>query len=133
MRESEKLLLDTKLHRKIIGSIITIQRWFRGILQRNKFLMYKTSAVTLQSYWRMYLTRKKLQVDRIHINAAVIIQSAWRMYKQKSWYKKIKRGIVVFQSHVRGYVTREKIKDHKQKIQRERNQLKSTQSLPANR
>ncbi|KAL5277342.1 MYO9B family protein [Megaselia abdita] len=133
MRESEKLLLDTKLHRKIIGSIITIQRWFRGILQRNRFLMYKTSAVTLQSYWRMYLTKKKLQVERVSVNAAIIIQSAWRMYKQKSWYKKLKKGVVMFQAHVRGYVTREKIKQHKQKLQRERNQLKSTQSLPVNR
>ena len=58
MRESQKMRLDIALHTKIIDSIICIQRWFRSILQRRKYLMYRSAACTIQSYWRSHLSDK---------------------------------------------------------------------------
>lgn len=130
MRESQKMRLDIKLHTKIIDSIILIQRWFRGILLKRKFLMYRSAAITIQSYWRMYLAQKRLGLKKMQINAATMIQAAWRGYKERKWMKKLKHGIVIVQARVRGYIAREAFKIMKLKIQKERMRLRSTQSLP---
>lgn len=110
MRESQKMRLDIKLHTKIIDSIILIQRWFRGILLKRKFLMYRSAAITIQSYWRMYLAQKRLGLKKMQINAATMIQAAWRGYKERKWMKKLKHGIVIVQARVRGYIAREAFK-----------------------
>jgi myosin IX len=105
MRESQKMRLDIKLHTRIIESIISIQRWFRGILQRRKFLNLRTATVTIQSYWRMCLVQRQLKHQD---TAAISIQSIWRMYLVRKWYLKLCNGIVVVQSHIRGKLARKK-------------------------
>ncbi|XP_055911615.1 unconventional myosin-IXa-like isoform X1 [Eupeodes corollae] len=131
MRESQKMRLDIKLHTKIIDSIVLIQRWFRGILQRNKFLLYKRAALTIQSYWRMTLAQEKLTSNRQRWSAAVIIQSYWKMYKQKTWYHKLRVSIVIVQAHSRGTIARLRYRSHKMRLQKERSRLRCTQSLPS--
>jgi myosin IX len=105
MRESQKMRLDIKLHTRIIESIISIQRWFRGILQRRKFVILRKATVTLQSYWRMCLVQRQLKHKE---SAAICIQSIWRMYLARKWYLKLCNGIVVVQSHIRGKLARKK-------------------------
>ncbi|XP_058824121.1 unconventional myosin-IXb-like isoform X2 [Topomyia yanbarensis] len=126
MRESQKMRLDICLHTRIIDSIITIQRWFRSILQRKKYCQYRSAACTIQSYWRVYLKAKFL--TKLRTEAATIIQSAWRGYTVRRWYNKLKSGVQVIQARIRGNQARERFNLSK-KLQRAK--LRSTQSLPA--
>ena len=110
MRESQKTRLDNKLHMKIIDSIVLIQRWFRGILERKRFLILRSSVVTIQSFWRVSLAQKHTINRKIQLNAAIVMQATWRMYKTRSWYLKLKNSIPVLQAHIRGYLTRKNYK-----------------------
>lgn len=55
MRESEKIRLDLRLHTRIIESIVSIQRWFRSLLERRKFNAHRAAAICIQSHWRRWL------------------------------------------------------------------------------
>lgn len=132
MRESQKMRLDIKLHTKIIESIVSIQRWFRSILQRQKFLHQRQAAIVIQSNWRMYLAQKQFHFRRACFHgAAITIQAAWRMYVARKKYLQIKKSVVVLQSHLRGKISRKEAQNLRQKHMRERQKLRSTQSLPA--
>jgi len=48
LRECEKLKLDYRLHQQIIAAIVTIQRWFRAILEHKKFQRMREAAITIQ-------------------------------------------------------------------------------------
>lgn len=48
MRESEKLKLDYRLHQQIMAGIVTIQRWFRALMERRRFLRIKQAVVQIQ-------------------------------------------------------------------------------------
>lgn len=133
MRENQKMRLDIRLHTKIIESIVCIQRWFRSILQRRKFLLQRQAAVTLQSSWRMCMAQKQVHHRRACFHgAAITIQAAWRGHVARKKYVKFQRAIVVLQAHIRGKLARTKFKQGlKLKHMRERQKLRSTQSLPA--
>lgn len=131
MRESQKMHLDMKLHLKIIESIVSIQRWFKSKIQREKFLSFRSAAIKIQSFWRMRLAQNVLaQMKRNH--AAVVIQSWFRMYKEKKSYKKLMNGIVLVQANIRGRAARVRFKRlRQQKLLKERtHKLRPTQSLP---
>lgn len=99
--------LDIRLHTKIIDSIIMIQRWFRSLLQRRKYLLHRTSAITIQSHWRQYLAHRQFTCEQTQTNAAaIVIQSTWRMFVTKKWYNKLRLGVVIVQSHIRGKLAR---------------------------
>lgn len=106
MRESQKTRLDIRLHTRIIDSIIMIQRWFRGILQRRKYLLYRSSAIAIQSCWRMYSARKQFVHKKSRVHAAIVIQSMWRMYVTRKCYNSLRKGIVIIQAHIRGKLAR---------------------------
>lgn len=133
MRENQKMKLDIRLHTKIIESIVCIQRWFRSILQRRKFLQQRQAVVTLQSGWRMCMAQKQVHHRRAcYHGAAITIQAAWRMYVARRNYIKLQRTVVLLQAHIRGKLARTKFKQGlKLKHMRERQKLRSTQSLPA--
>lgn len=132
MRENQKMRLDIKLHTKIIESIVCIQRWFRSILQRRKFLQQRQAVVTLQSNWRMCMAQKQVHFKRGCFNgAAITIQASWRMYVARRDYLKLQRTVTILQAHIRGKLARTKFQQSlKQKHMRERQKLRSTQSLP---
>ena len=134
MRESPKMCLDIRLHTKIIDSIIMIQRWFRALLQRRKFLCNRSAAITIQSHWRQYLSAKQQAFKTQQHRAATCIQSYWRMYVVKKCYRKLLNGIVIVQSHIRGKLARINHKKLKAKkaAAKERYLLRPTQSLPTN-
>jgi hypothetical protein len=134
MRESEKMRLDIKLHTKIIESIVFVQRWFRGILQRQKFLHQRQAAIVIQANWRMCIAQKKFIFHRAcYHGAAITIQAAWRMFVERKRYLDLQRTVVLLQAHIRGKLARAKFKQSQlQKHMRERQKLRSTQSLPVN-
>lgn len=108
MRESSKKppkdYLDDKLHTQIINSIVKIQRWFRSILQRKKYVALRAAAITIQECWREYLLQKQRN------NAAVVVQSAWRMHSTQKWYSQLKSGVIFIQSMIRGKNARTRFK-----------------------
>lgn len=106
MRESQKMRLDVRLHTKIIDSIIRIQLWFRGILQRRKFTTHRSAAITIQSYWRMYVAQKQYQLKKSQVDAVVLIQATWRMFVTRKWYNRLRKGVVIVQAHIRGKLAR---------------------------
>ncbi|KOB73231.1 Myosin-IXa, partial [Operophtera brumata] len=68
MRESEQTKLEYRLHQQIMASIITIQRWFRAVLERRRFLSLRRAAwynkfckglIVFQSAARGYLLRRR--------------------------------------------------------------------------
>lgn len=132
MRENQKMRLDIKLHTKIIESIVCIQRWFRSILQRRKFLQQRQAVVTLQSNWRMCMAQKQVHFKRACFHgAAITIQASWRMHVARQNYLKLQRAVIFVQAHIRGKLARTKFQQSlKQKHMRERQKLRSTQSLP---
>lgn len=133
MRENQRIRLDIRLHTKIIESIVCIQRWFRSILQRRKFLQQRQAVVTLQSNWRMCMAQRQVHFRRAcYHGAAITIQAAWRMYVTRRNYVKLQQTVILLQARIRGKLARTKFQQNlKQKHKRERQKLKSTQSLPA--
>lgn len=133
MRESQKMSLDYKLHTKIIDSIISIQRWFKSKIQREKFLSFRTAAIKIQSFWRMRMAQLKYVQLKQRAKAAVLIQSMFRMYRERKMYKKLLNGLIMVQAHMRGRAARIRFKRyHRQKVMKERYKLRPTQSLPLN-
>jgi myosin-9 len=134
MRENQKMRLDIKLHTKIIESIVCIQRWFRSILQRRKFLLQRQAVVTIQSSWRMCMAQKQVHFRRgcFH-GAAITVQASWRMFIARRNYVKLRQTTILLQAHIRGKLARARYQQSlKQKHMRERQKLRSTQSLPVN-
>lgn len=133
MRENQKMKLDIKLHTKIIESIVCIQRWFRSLLQRRKFLQQRQAVVTLQSSWRMCMAQRQVHHRRACFHgAAITIQAAWRMYVARRDYLKLQQSIVLLQAHMRGKLARTRFEQSRNvvKHKRERQKLRTTQSLP---
>ncbi|KAL1117614.1 hypothetical protein AAG570_003929 [Ranatra chinensis] len=106
LRECEKVKLDYRLHQQIIASIVTIQRWFRAVLERARFLRLKAAAITIQAFWRMVMAQQTKQ--RWH-SAATQIQKAWKNYRNSLWYRKLRRSIILFEAHSRGYLVRKMV------------------------
>lgn len=137
MRETEKSRLDIRLHTRIIENIIKIQRWFRSLYQRRKFVAHRAAAICIQTYWRKYLDKRNSAQDQMdrRAAAATIIQSGWRMLVVHRWYTKLQQSTIIVQAHIRGRLarirTREKLA-RAQKLLKERHPLRPTQSLPAN-
>lgn len=132
MRENQRIRLDIRLHTKIIESIVCVQRWFRSILQRRKFLQQRQAVVTLQSNWRMCLAQRQVHFRRAcYHGAAITIQAAWRMHIARKTYTKLLEMVILLQARIRGNLARAKFQQSlKQKHMRERQKLRSTQSLP---
>ncbi|XP_026278963.1 unconventional myosin-IXb isoform X5 [Frankliniella occidentalis] len=108
LRECEKQKLDFKLHRQIIAAIISIQRWFRGILERRKFLRIREAAITIQSCWRIFLSQRNMQHLQ-YTAAATVIQKNWRAYQTVLWFRRLKTSLVNFQAYARGYLARQRL------------------------
>lgn len=68
LRECEKLKLDYRLHQQIMASIVTIQRWFRTLLQRRQFLRITWATETLQVLIYIYFFCILLILTYKHLN-----------------------------------------------------------------
>lgn len=129
LRESEKIKLDIELHQQIITSITTIQNWFRACLERRRFLRLKNAAVQIQSFWRMVCAQRFAQALRARTEAAIHIQAVWRGYKQRTWFKKLRTSVTIFQAYVRGNNSRKAFVE----LKRRRNNMKKIEEPQENR
>ncbi|XP_046838438.1 unconventional myosin-IXa-like isoform X3 [Vespa crabro] len=129
LRESEKIKLDIELHQQIITSITTIQNWFRACLERRRFLRLKNAAVQIQSFWRMVCAQRFAQALRARTEAAIHIQAIWRGYKQRTWFKKLRSCVTIFQAYVRGRNSRKAFME----LKRRKNDMKKIEEPQENR
>ncbi|XP_022104697.1 unconventional myosin-IXa-like, partial [Acanthaster planci] len=124
LRESERLKLQEALHSHVLKRIITIQKWMRGILQRQSYLQMKYATLKLQCGVRGMISRKQLralQRERERKLAAIFIQSCWRGYQMRRLLERLRRGTLWLQCYVRGNVDRqlfEKLLDERQERER---------------
>ncbi|KAJ8714511.1 hypothetical protein PYW07_002736 [Mythimna separata] len=98
MRESEQTKLEYRLHQQIMASIITIQRWFRAVLERRRFLALRRASVVIQYFCRQWLSARQ--------EAAVRLQAWYRGARVRRWVARLRRGLVGFQAAARGHLLR---------------------------
>ncbi|XP_028165219.1 unconventional myosin-IXa-like isoform X2 [Ostrinia furnacalis] len=108
MRESEQTKLEYRLHQQIMASIITIQRWFRAVLERRRFLALRRASLVIQTYCRQWLI--------IRQEAAIKLQSWFRGSRVRRWYQRLRGGVVAFQAAVRGYLLRKTLPELRRKL-----------------
>ncbi|KAH9632838.1 hypothetical protein HF086_005893 [Spodoptera exigua] len=90
--------LEYRLHQQIMASIITIQRWFRAVLERRRFLALRRASVVIQYFCRQWLSARQ--------EAAVRLQAWYRGARQRRWYLRLRSGLVAFQAAARGHLLR---------------------------
>uniref|UniRef100_A0A8R1DFX9 Uncharacterized protein n=1 Tax=Caenorhabditis japonica TaxID=281687 RepID=A0A8R1DFX9_CAEJA len=106
MRDAEKLILDDHLHRTIMQSIDTLQRWFRTLLARKRYLRMKEGIVKIQALIRGSLARSEVRKKAL---AAQKIQCNWKKHKERRKYLAVRSSILALQSAWRGAETRKRI------------------------
>ncbi|XP_049872025.1 unconventional myosin-IXAa-like [Pectinophora gossypiella] len=108
MRESEQTKLEYRLHQQIMASIITIQRWFRAVLERRRFLALRRASIVIQSYCRQWLVARQ--------EAAVKVQAWFRGSRVRRWYTRLREGIIAFQAAARGYILRKTLPELRRRL-----------------
>lgn len=98
MRESEQTKLEYRLHQQIMASIITIQRWFRAVLERRRFLALRRAAVVIQYFCRQWLA--------IRHDTATRLAAWYRGARVRRWYLQLRTALVHFQAAARGHLLR---------------------------
>ncbi|ETN79347.1 hypothetical protein NECAME_09880 [Necator americanus] len=108
MRDAEKLVLDDHLHKVIMQHIETLQRWFRTVIARKRYLRLRQGIIKIQALVRGVMLRSRL---RRQAYAALVIQSNWRRYRDEHRYKKLRTAIIAIQAAFRGNQARKRIGD----------------------
>ncbi|CAK1542108.1 unnamed protein product [Leptosia nina] len=108
MRESEQTKLEYRLHQQIMASIITIQRWFRALLERRRFLALRRASFTIQTYCRQWLANRH--------DAATRLQAWFRGSRVRRWYTKFRDSVIVFQAAARGFMLRKTLPELRRRI-----------------
>lgn len=115
MRESEKLALDDILHQEILKKIIILQRWVRTWLTCRKFNQVKQAVLILQKHVRRWLAQQRLlQLKWTNMYeqwAATTIQKTWKTFKDRNAFVKFRNATINFQSHVRGFLSRQRFRE----------------------
>ncbi|CCD71914.1 Unconventional myosin-IXa-like [Caenorhabditis elegans] len=106
MRDAEKLILDDHLHRTIMQSIDTLQRWFRTMLARKRYLRMKEGIIKIQALIRGSFARAEVRKKAL---AAQTIQCNWKKYKQRQKYLSIRESVIALQSAYRGASVRKRV------------------------
>ncbi|KAM4860799.1 abnormal spindle-like microcephaly-associated protein [Thomomys bottae] len=95
------------MRRKFISlrrATIFVQRKYRATIdgrhKRHQFLQLRKAAFTIQSFYRRWMAKKKLQ--DMH-RAAVLIQATFRMHKVHVVFQQWKCASIVIQQHYRTY------------------------------
>uniref|UniRef100_A0A7N8WXF8 Unconventional myosin-IXAa-like n=1 Tax=Mastacembelus armatus TaxID=205130 RepID=A0A7N8WXF8_9TELE len=99
LREAERQRLQTLLHQEVLRRIVTLQRRFRAVLERKRFLQWRDSAIVIQRSWRNCCYRRSL--------AAVTVQTAWRGFRERKHYCQTYRTVMQLQLMGRGYLVEE--------------------------
>ncbi|KAL1007682.1 hypothetical protein UPYG_G00090150 [Umbra pygmaea] len=84
LREAGRQRLQALLHQEVLDCIVTLQRRFRALLERNHFLRMRRAATIIQRWW--HGCRAKQEDDyntSIREQAALCLQTYWRGYKER--------------------------------------------------
>uniref|UniRef100_A0A3Q3FWG0 Myosin IXA n=1 Tax=Labrus bergylta TaxID=56723 RepID=A0A3Q3FWG0_9LABR len=82
------------------GAALCLQTHWRGYRERQRFRLWRESAVVLQRAWRLWLSRR--------CSAALVIQTAWRCHQAREAYLRLCGAVVQLQANSRGYLTRQR-------------------------
>ena len=69
-------------------SAVTIQKFWRGFLAKEKYMKDYQSVVLIQSLIRRHQAQQKLSQLKVEQKAAIKIQAVFRGFIQKQHYKK---------------------------------------------
>ncbi|XP_045484211.1 unconventional myosin-IXAa isoform X1 [Pieris rapae] len=108
MRESEQTKLEYRLHQQIMASIITIQRWFRALLERRRFLVLRRASHTIQTYCRQWLATRH--------EAATRLQAWFRGSLVRRWYTKFRDSVIIFQAAAKGFLIRKTLPELRRQL-----------------
>ncbi|KAI5651615.1 myosin head (motor domain) domain-containing protein [Phthorimaea operculella] len=95
-------------HQQIMASIITIQRWFRAVLERRRFLALRRASIVIQGYCRQWLQTR--------LEAATKVQSWFRGSRVRRWYLRLKDSTVAFQAAARGFLLRKTLPELRRRL-----------------
>ncbi|XP_048886170.1 unconventional myosin-IXAa isoform X5 [Brienomyrus brachyistius] len=103
LREAERQRLQDLLHREVLRRIVTLQRRWRAVLERRRFLVMRLAACLIQQWWRS----RRLQgaggaagSDRV-LCAALCLQAAWRGFRQRRRFLIWREAALVIQRNLR--------------------------------
>ncbi|XP_036210469.1 abnormal spindle-like microcephaly-associated protein isoform X2 [Myotis myotis] len=82
---------------RIRGSVVIIQAWTRGFLQKRKFRRIKASALIIQAAWRSYRARRRAHA----VEAACRIQAWFRGWQARKRYLAVLKAVRAVQGRFR--------------------------------
>ncbi|XP_063422495.1 abnormal spindle-like microcephaly-associated protein homolog [Mytilus trossulus] len=120
-----KAYLAKKEYKRLLCLTISLQALVRSRQQRQKYMDLKSSAITIQRYFRACMTGKEVRMGYIktketvvklqalvrgnqarmvlkRMKACITIQSHYRRYKCVKKYQRIRRAVITIQSQYRG-------------------------------
>ncbi|XP_046506032.1 unconventional myosin-IXa isoform X1 [Equus quagga] len=107
LKEQERQHLQDLLHQEVLRRIIVLQRWFRALLCRQRFLHLRQASIIIQRFWRNYLNQKQVrdaavQKDAVVMaSAATLIQASWRAHLERQRYLELRTAAVIIQQRWR--------------------------------
>ncbi|CAM4532021.1 unnamed protein product [Leuciscus chuanchicus] len=105
LREVERQRLQDLLHQEVLRRIVTLQRRFRALLERNSFIRMRQAACQIQSWWRSVQSSQidsRLEYEtRVQHEAAVCVQSAWRGFRERRRLLLWREAVVLIQRNWR--------------------------------
>ncbi|XP_067091256.1 unconventional myosin-IXAb [Osmerus mordax] len=95
LREAQRQRLQSLLHQEVLRHIVALQRRFRAVLGRKRFLSMRRAASVLQGWWRERVQEQLGGVDpalqqlggvdpALQQEAALRLQAVWRGYRERS-------------------------------------------------
>eukprot|EP00095_Tigriopus_kingsejongensis_P001740 maker-scaffold1923_size24897-snap-gene-0.7 protein:Tk01740 transcript:maker-scaffold1923_size24897-snap-gene-0.7-mRNA-1 annotation:"abnormal spindle-like microcephaly-associated protein homolog" len=113
-------------------------RFVQHLHERIQFRLLNQSATKIQSYWRMWMSRRsylrfqtEAQEELEHCSAT-LIQAQWRVWIQLKAYKQMRCSAIVLQAQVKGWIQRRQFESQKRSarvLQRSWRRFKFVQSL----
>ncbi|KAK7169751.1 hypothetical protein R3I94_000100 [Phoxinus phoxinus] len=105
LREVERQRLQDLLHQEVLRRIVTLQRRFRALLERNHFIRMRRAAGQIQSWWRSVQASQidsRLECEaRVQREAAVCVQAAWRGFRERRRLLLWREAVVLIQRNWR--------------------------------
>ncbi|KAK3188356.1 hypothetical protein Dsin_027917 [Dipteronia sinensis] len=138
-KQSSQQLLDMRLRvQKSATNVVKLQRWWRHVLllqlrtksaiiiqshvrgwtARQKVARKKHCIVLIQSYWKGHLAQKESSRQLLDMRLRVQ-KSATNVVKLQRWWRHVlllklrTRSAIIIQSHVRGWIARQKVSKEK--------------------
>ncbi|XP_037762957.1 abnormal spindle-like microcephaly-associated protein isoform X2 [Chelonia mydas] len=104
--------LNRKKYISLRAAAVMIQRKYRAAAhakqQHQEYLHVRKAVVTIQSAYRGFVVREKMQ--QMH-KAATVIQATLRMYRMRVSYQSVKFASITIQQHYRAYKEGKRVRE----------------------